>query len=163
MLKSGFTLKAILCIPLMVLYSCNAPLPSEEKQWHPQEDFATAGGNAATKKPPAIRVHLEHKEFYSDAWHDYLIFDFVLHNQSEKDIRALKGHVIFSNIFGEELHRLALSCERTIPACEKINHQVKMTYRPYMKKDVVLKERSLEGLQVQWIPERIIFTDNSTL
>ncbi|GEM_PF-2464109 len=160
--ESRSRLKALLAAALvMLVLSCNMPVQTEEELV--QKDSALVDTNAFIDSQPTVEVCMEGKDFYSDAWHDYLIFDFALYNQNEKGIRALKGKVIFYNVFGEEQHQLQLSCEQQIPACGMVKQEVKMTFRPYVEKDVALKERPPEALEVQWFPERIIFTDNSTI
>ncbi len=147
----------------LLTLSCSSPVSTNEKELVSQKNHVIECDSALVKRLNTVGIDLKHKDFYSDAWHDYMVFSFILHNQSKKGIRAVKGRVIFCNVFGDEIHQLELSCEKEIPGCDKVKENVRMTFRPYVEKDVALKDRGLEDLEVKWLPERIIFMDNTTL
>ena len=115
------------------------------------------------KRKDIIEMDLEEKSFSSGEWQEYIIFRIICHNQTQKDIRAFKGRVIFTNLFDEEIDSLDFICEQVIPAGKSLNTEIKKEYHPYIEKDKQLKDKRLEDLKIHWITEKIIFTDNSTL
>ena len=147
----------------MLVLSCNSAIQDIDDSVLPTKADSIIIANEKEAEPLGIvKIYLNDKSFYSDSWHDYLVFSFIVQNNSGKDIRAVRGEVVFINAFNEELHFLELKCEQLIPACKSVEQEIKMIFRPYVERDVTLKERSLEGLKIECFPKRIIFTDNST-
>jgi hypothetical protein len=163
LLTSSFNIKVLLPIVFLLALSCNTTGAGERQKPIVQKESTATKNDWKKESSSAIRVNLESKGFYSDAWQDYLVFTFNLYNQSDKDVRALKGMVRFYNAFGEEVYQVELSCEREIASRKQLSEEVRVNFRPYLEKDVALKDRSVEGLKTQWLPEQIIFTDNSTI
>lgn len=111
----------------------------------------------------AMDLVLLNKGVQSADWQEFLTFSFALENRSDKDIRAFKGRVVFTDLFDEEIYSLNLTYDEHLPAGETVNWDVRTNYNPYMNNDVLLKSKSLQDLKILWQPEKIIFSDNSTL
>ncbi len=117
----------------------------------------------AQKLRGIIEVAVYDKGFQKIDWQDYITFKFAFENKSEKDIRAFKGTVIFTNLFDEEVYSINLTYDQAIPALRTVTWNAQTDFNPYLDKDVLLKSKSLDDLKIKWNPEKIIFTDNSTL
>jgi|GEM_PF-5905689 len=99
---------------------------------------------------------------------DYLGKDVIelighVENKSDKDIRALKGILHIYDIFGEEINSFELSVERTVKSKDTISvwYQIK---RPYLQDWFnKLKEKKLEDLKYDFVPNKIIYTDGTEL
>ena len=94
---------------------------------------------------------------------DYITYGFVIENKSEKDIRALKGELVFTDLFDEEIKSIGLTYDQPIKAKITVKWNATTDYNQFTKSDQQLKNKDLKDLKVIWKPEKIIFTDGSTL
>lgn len=117
----------------------------------------------AQKLRSTIEVAVYDKGFQEVDWQAYITFKFAFENKSEKDIRAFKGKVVFTDLFDEEVYSINLTYDQEIPALQTATWNAQADFNPYVDKDVLLKRKSLDDLKIKWNPEKVIFTDNSTL
>lgn len=116
-----------------------------------------------SRRDQALEINIFEKTFYEKDWRSYIILEFVIENKSSKNIRAFKGSVVFTNLFNEEISSINLYCDHTIPAGEVIRWTEKKEFNPYLYRDLSLKDKALNDLKIIWVPEKIIFTDNTVL
>lgn len=110
-----------------------------------------------------IGVAIYDKGFQEVDWQDYNTFKFAFENKSDKGIRAFKGTVVFTDLFDEEIYSLNLTIDEPIPSGQTVTWNGQADYNPYREQDVVLRNKELDDLKIIWKPEKIIFTDNTTL
>lgn len=129
-----------------------------------QPDEAEKLKNIHTQKlRKSLEVSLIGKGFKKADWQSYITLKFTFHNNTTKDIRAFKGKVIFTDLFDDKLGELELTYDQIIPAGINVNWETKMDYNQYLEKDSYLRSKTVDDLKTKWEPEKIIFTDNSTL
>lgn len=142
-----------------------------EKEKHTQQEEQEKLANKIKEEENAhyeklrktIGVAIYDKGFQEVDWQDYNTFKFAFENKSDKGIRAFKGTVVFTDLFDEEIYSLNLTIDEPIPSGQTITWNGQADYNPYREQDVVLRNKGLDDLKIIWKPEKIIFTDNTTL
>ncbi len=100
-----------------------------------------------------------YKEF---DYEEYITYNFIIHNKSNKDIRAIKGVISFTNLFGDEINSLGFVYDEPIKSGRKNNYNATTDYNNFIDKDRALRNKDLKDLKVIWKPEKIIYSDGST-
>ncbi|MEE4001525.1 hypothetical protein V1T75_14365 [Tenacibaculum sp. FZY0031] len=103
------------------------------------------------------------KGFYKYKYEDYITYKFVIQNKSNKNIRAVKGSLIFSNLFDEEIKTINLVYDKVLTADTTVNYEAQTDYNQFSDSDKALKNKELKDMKVKWKPEKIIFEDGTTL
>lgn len=103
------------------------------------------------------------KGFYKYNYEDYITYKFVIQNKSNKNIRAVKGSLIFSNLFDEEIKTINLVYDKVLTADTTVNYEAQTDYNQFNDSDKALKNKELKDMKVKWKPEKIIFEDGTTL
>ena len=98
------------------------------------------------KEEDEISIKLTKKDFYDGEWdyQDRFIFGFEYTNNTEKDIRAFIGSVIFNDLFGKPLQSISLEYTKELKAGETVYDEDMWEYNPYMNSNVRLKDIPLE-------------------
>lgn len=110
-----------------------------------------------------VRVTVVSKGFHEGDFEDQITMKFSIQNRSDKEIRAVKGTMKFTDLFDDEIKSVNFVYDDPIPANGKATWNGGLSYNPYMGDEVQLKEKDLEDLKVIWEPESIIFADGSKL
>lgn len=111
----------------------------------------------------AIVISCIEKGYTRYEYEDYITYKFVIKNKSKKKIRAVKGKIIFTNLFDDEFSSLSLVYDKSIEAGKEVNWKAKSNYNQFKVKDKTLKNKDLKDFKVIWKPEKIIFEDGTTL
>ena len=111
----------------------------------------------------AVVISCFEKGYTEYDYEDYITFKFVIKNKSDKKIRAVKGVVTFTNLFDEKISLLNFVYDKPIEAGKEVNWNATTDYNKYKEKDKALKNKNLKDLKVIWKPEKIIFSDGTTL
>lgn len=111
----------------------------------------------------ALTVSLFEKGFAKYNYQDYITYKFVFENKKDKDIKAFTGQIIFNDLFDKKISSLNLTYDDGVSANSIKNWNAQTDYNQFMDKDVALKNKDVEDLKVEWIPEKIIYKDGSTL
>jgi hypothetical protein len=80
-------------------------------------------------------------------------------NRSAKDVRAFEGRVVFSDILGNKLADVPLKVLTPVKAGEKASATDELMFDPYEE----LRDKKLADLKVEWMPEKILFADDSLI
>ena len=96
-------------------------------------------------------------------YQEYISFSVTYQNNSQKDIRAFQGTVAFKDLFGDLVKNLNIKITNPIKAGGKANWDGVMDYNQFIDSDVRLRNAELKNLKVDWIPEKIIFADGTTI
>lgn len=111
----------------------------------------------------AVMVTVFDKGFTKHNYDDYITYKFAIQNKSDKNIRAIKGSVVFNNIFDEKIKQLDFVYDKPIKAKSKAVWDATSDYNQFMDSDKALKAKALKDLKIVWVPEKIIFEDGTTL
>lgn len=111
----------------------------------------------------ALTVAMYNKGYDEYEYQEYLTYSLAFENRTEKDIRAFKGSISIQDLFDTEIKNINLTIDDPIIAGETFKGTYTTNYNQFMDEDVRLKAKDMEDLKVVWTPEKIIFTDGSTL
>ena len=149
-----------------------AEILEDGKKWKAEQEKIEAEQKAQAAKEEAERikrlnqavmVSCFEKGYTEVDYQDYITYKFVIQNKSEKNIRAIKGGITFTNLFDEEIKSLNFVYDQPIPAGQEVNWNATTDYNQFMDEDQALKNKDLKDLKVVWKPEKIIFEDGTTL
>lgn len=128
------------------------------------EEEARAEKEAKMKQlRETVEVGLVDKGYREISYDQYLTYEFVFRNNSDKDIRGFNGTLVFNDIFGETIKRIRISYDEGIEARGKTNYSASTEYNRYMSEDSKLRNKDLEDIVMEWEPATIIFTDGTKL
>lgn len=108
-------------------------------------------------------VALFDKGYYKADYQDYLTYEVVFENKSGKDIRAVKGSLLITDLFDTKITEISLVEDQGLPASKLTKRSYSTKYNQFRDEDVRLKNKSLKDLKVIWTTEKIIFSDGSTM
>ena len=92
---------------------------------------------------------------------DYIVIKCAYENNSSKDIRAFKGKLRFTDLFGGEIYESGLTISDPINAGATSTWTGSIKYNQFMDEDVKLKNTALKDMRVEWLPRSVIFADGS--
>jgi hypothetical protein len=84
-------------------------------------------------------------------------------NKTDKAIQGVKGAVVFSDLFGDEVKTIRFSYDEGVPANGTASWDASLDYNKFMDDDKKLGNASLDKLKVTWMPDIILFNDGSSL
>lgn len=111
----------------------------------------------------AVVVSCFDKGFQKYNYEDYITYKFAIQNKSDKDFRAIKGTLIFTDLFDDEITRINFKYDQPIKAGETVNWNATTDYNQFKDEDKTMRNKDLKDLKVIWNPEKIIFEDGTTL
>jgi len=115
------------------------------------------------KLTESVIVSCFEKSFAEYDYQEYITYKFVIQNKSEKEIRAVKGSISFTNLFDDEIKSLSFLYDQPIGSEKEVNWNAQTDYNQFMDDDVSLKNKDLKDIKVVWKPEKIIFADGTIL
>ena len=92
---------------------------------------------------------------------DTLVIKCTYHNNSNKDIRYLRGDIFFRDLFGHTIAAIRIDISGPIKAGEKKTWTDMEDYSHLMDRDKKLKDTGLKDINIDWRPQTVIFTDGS--
>lgn len=111
----------------------------------------------------ALTVALYDKGYEKYDYEDYLTYSLAFENKTDKDIRAFKGSISINDLFDTEIKSINLTIDDPILAGEIFKSTYTTDYNQFRDEDIRLKNKDMSDLKVEWTPEKIIFTDGTTL
>ncbi|WP_452603160.1 hypothetical protein [Pontimicrobium sp. MEBiC06410] len=111
----------------------------------------------------ALTVAMYDKGFEKYDYQEYLTYSLAFENKTEKDIRAFKGSISIQDLFDTEIKSINLTIDDPIKAGETFKGTYTSDYNQFRDEDTRLKSKDMDDLKVVWTPEKIIFTDGTTL
>ncbi|MEQ8926072.1 MAG: hypothetical protein RLO81_09690 [Fulvivirga sp.] len=115
------------------------------------------------KLTKAVSVGCFEKSFSEYNYQKYITYKFVIQNKSDRDIRAIKGSVVFTNLFDDIIKEINFVYDQPISAGKKTTWNAQSDYNQFNDEDQTLRSKDLNDMKVTWNPEKIIFADGSTL
>src|SRR5690606_17083335 len=111
----------------------------------------------------SVLVSCYSKGFTSYDYDDYITYKFIIQNKTDKNIRAIKGSVTFTNLFDETIKSLNLVYDQPLAAGLEETYIAQTDYNQFIDSDKALRNKDLKDMKVIWKPEKIIFEDGTTL
>ena len=111
----------------------------------------------------AVMVSCFEKGFENYNYQDYITYKFAIQNKSDKDFRAIKGTLIFTDLFDDKIKSMTFKYDQPIKAGESVTWDAQTSYNQFIDEDKSMKNKDLKDLKVIWKPEKIIFEDGTTL
>ena len=111
----------------------------------------------------AVVVSCYEKGYAKYDYEDYITYKFVIKNKSDKNIRAVKGGITFTNLFDDEISSLNFVYDQPIEAGKEVTWNATTDYNQFKDEDKTLKNKELQDLKVVWKPEKVMFEDGSSL
>jgi hypothetical protein len=107
-------------------------------------------------------VKLTGKRVFEANYSKQLGFNLLLTNHTEKDIKAVQGVCIFSDLFDQEILRLNITLEENVPAGQSVkNNDYSMELNQFMAEHNRLRTIEMENLKMRFEAQAIIFKDGS--
>lgn len=110
-----------------------------------------------------LTVALYDKGYYKADYEDYLSYEVAYENKGDKDIRAVKGSLLITDLFDTKIKQINLVEDEGIPAGKTVKKSYTTDYNQFMDDDTRLRSKSIKDIKVVWTPEKIIFADGTTL
>ena len=87
----------------------------------------------------------------------------VVENKSERDIRGVKGTIIFRDLFEDQILRSGLSLDKAVAAGEKKTISgYGLEINQFMDDHAKLATTDYKDLKFEFVPEAIVFSDGTT-
>ena len=135
----------------------------QKKNKAEEEEIITAEKNRTERLLSIVGLVVLEKGEQKLEYQTYITYKFEYENKSDKDIRAVKGDVVFNDVFDDNIQTISLSYDKGIKAKEKKIYEASTNFNQFIPKDVRLRNKELKDLKILWKPEKIIFEDGSTL
>lgn len=110
-----------------------------------------------------VTVSLVDKGYGEYNYQDYISYEFAFENKTDKNITAFTGQVTFTDLFDKEIKKLKLTYDDGIKAKTVIKYNASTDYNQFMDDDKLLKSKKIEQIKMVWEPEKILFSDGTTL
>lgn len=134
------------------------------KKWKAEADKEKADKE---KKLAVLRnaIAIEHfeKGFRESDYQQYITFKLVVKNKSGKKVRAVKGELIYNDLFDEKITVSKFVYDQAMEPGKEDSLMSSISYNKFKEKDKLLKSKALKDLKIVWEPQKIIFADGSTM
>lgn len=138
----------------------------EGESLSPAQDFAETE-HLAELRSAADVVLLEKEllgsDYDADRFSDVITMDLEVRNLSESEIAGVKGVTVFKDIFGDEILRVSISIDESIPAGERLTWNGSLDFNEFRDDHRKLANTDAAKLEMAWEPELILFADGSRL
>jgi hypothetical protein len=135
----------------------------EAEQKALQEKAAREESERIARLQNAVMVTCFKKGYVEVDYQDYITYGFAIQNKTKLAIRAVKGTIIFTDLFDIEINKLSFTYDQPIKAGATANWDATTDYNQFMDDDVRLKNKELKDLKIVWKPIKVIFQDGTTL
>jgi len=145
------------------------------KEWKAEQDRLEAEQKALAEKikkeeeertkrlNDVLTVALYKKGFSKYNYQEYITYSIAFENKSDRDIRALKGVLTINDLFDTKIKGISLTIDDPIKAGTTYKDSYTTDYNQFKSEDSTLKSKDLDDLKIVWTPEKIIFSDGTTL
>jgi len=111
----------------------------------------------------ALIVSIFDKGYTEYEYQEYITYKFAFENKTNKEITAFTGQIVFTDLFDKEIKSLNLTYDDGVKANSIKNYSATTDYNQFMDEDQLLKSKNLKQIKLVWKPEKILFTDGTTL
>ena len=109
-----------------------------------------------------VTVEPVSKDFKTEGYKSFIIFDFKLANNTDKNIKAFHGTIHFYDIFDKEIQSREFAYTKGIAKESLITWNGGFEYNQFIDSDVQLKSTDFDSLKYKWEPDKIIYEDGTT-
>lgn len=135
----------------------------EAEQKALQEKAAREEAERIKRLQNAVMVTCFKKSYMEVDYQDYLTYGFAIENKTDKEIRAIKGVLRFTDLFDDEISTIRFTYDERIAAGATNTWNAQTDYNQFKDEDVTLRNKDLEDLKIVWEPIKVIFEDGSSL
>ena len=111
----------------------------------------------------AINVALYDIGYKEVDYEDFIVYSMVFENKSSKDIKAVKGTLLITDLFDKEIKKLEIVFDEGVKTNTNYKTSYTSDYNQFMDEDQSLKSKTIKEIKFIWTPEKIIFEDGTTL
>lgn len=111
----------------------------------------------------AINVALYHIGYSTADFEDYIVYNIAFENKSSKDIKAIKGTLLITDLFDNKIKELSIVFDDGVKSNETYKTSYTTDFNQFMDEDKTLRSKTIKEIKFVWTPEKIIFEDGSTL
>lgn len=116
----------------------------------------------------ALTVALVDKGFQPEDWENgqynsYITVELALRNNSKKTIRAIRGTLGFDTLLGDPIYKNNLEDSDPIAPGKTQDWNGSVKYNQFDDSLTQLRNASLANVKLDWEPQKILFTDGTTL
>jgi len=108
-----------------------------------------------------VGVEVVNKGFRTSDYDDYITIKLRFTNRTDKDIKGVKGIIIFYDIFDEEIYKIGISYDDGIAKRDSAVWNGEIDYNQFKDDHKELRATELESLKYEWLPDTIIYQDGS--
>lgn len=94
---------------------------------------------------------------------DFITLNCVYENKSGKDIRAFRGQVRFTDLFGKEIFTTSMTISDPVAAGQKATWSGAIKFNQFVTEQQNLRNANLNDMKVVWLPQSVLFADGSAL
>jgi len=107
----------------------------------------------------SIEVELLEKSHYEYKYREYLMFDFIFRNLSDREITAFSGSFKISNLLDDEVKSINITYDDPIPPKSDVKWTGQINYSDYDHNEAQLKTKELSKFKMLFTPDAILFSD----
>ncbi len=96
-------------------------------------------------------------------YQDYINIRCAYENTSGKDIRAFRGKIRFTDLFGQEIFITNLTISDPVKAGAKATWDGAIRYNQFVRGLQALRNTDLKDMKVVWLPSGVIFADGKQI
>lgn len=111
----------------------------------------------------AVNVGLYDIGYVKGDFQDHIQYDLAFENKSGKDVQAVKGTLVITDLFDKKIKELDVVFDHGIKASETIKNSYMTDYNQFMHEDKELAAKTIKEIKFVFTPEKILFNDGSTL
>ena len=148
---------------------------NKQRQWATDDSIRTATEAAAAAE--AVRKHEAEvarlraiivvtpvrKSFGEESYQSFVRFQMVAKNAGTKPVRAFKGYVRVTDLFGDLISRLEIKQDDPLAAGAERVFSTAYSYNQFMDRDTKLRFTDFDKMKFIWEPEVILFADGTEL
>jgi len=140
----------------------------EEVSVTPAVDSAVSAPSTESAKESVVEidsmyeVRLLGKRVFEANYSDHLGFNLLLINHTKKDIKAVQGLMIFTDLFDTVILRIQITLEKNVPAGQTVmNNDYSMKLNKFISEHNRLETIDIKNLKTRFEIYSIIFKDGS--
>lgn len=111
----------------------------------------------------AINVALYDIGYQKADYDDYIVYNMAFENKSGKDIKAVKGTLLITDLFDKEIKKINIVFDDGVKANDTYKTSYTTDYNQFMDEDQSLRSKTMKEIKFLWTPEKILFEDGTTL
>lgn len=140
------------------LTGLKTPSPRTES---PANGLASSTGHGTSLQSGCVKVelvakHLILQNYDLEIYEDRILFELRFHNISKDKIRALKGDLVFSDLFDEEVFRIGITMNEPVLPGKSCNWSGGFAYNQFLPEHVHFAGFKAEDMHVHLENERVV-------